>query len=102
MFFLRRSLLQQSTCVMNTMVGLKSRQGKDPSEWKLNLQIFQTTCQVSEKLEIDLLASRLSRQLSQYIAWRPDSFSQGTDAMQQNWSQSSACISPILFAKSCT
>ena len=34
---------------------------------------------------VDLFASRLSYQLSQYIVWNPDPYSQGTDAMIQNW-----------------
>ena len=38
-------------------------------------------------LVVDLLASWLNHQLPQYIAWRPDPFSQGTDAMHQGWSQ---------------
>ena len=33
--------------------------------------------------KIDLFASRLSHQLPQYFAWRPDPFSQRTDALQQ-------------------
>ena len=33
-----------------------------------------------------LFASRLSAQLPRYIAWKPDPYSQGTDAMQQIWS----------------
>ena len=34
---------------------------------------------------IDLFASRLCHKLPQYIAWHPDPYSQGTDAMMQNW-----------------
>ena len=32
---------------------------------------------------MDLFASRLSAQLLRYIAWKPDPYNQGTDAMQQ-------------------
>ena len=39
------SLLQQSTCVMNTMADLESREDKHLSKWKLNHQLFQKTCQ---------------------------------------------------------
>ena len=35
--------------------------------------------------KIDLFASRLSHQLPQYFAWKPDPFSQETDALQQIW-----------------
>ena len=34
---------------------------------------------------MDLSASRLSAQLPWYIAWKPDPYSQGTDAMQEIW-----------------
>ena len=36
---------------------------------------------------VDLFASRLNHQLPQYIAWRLDPFSQGTDVMHHDWSQ---------------
>ena len=48
-------------------------------------QVFQRICQIKGKLEMDLFASRLSEQLPRYIAWKPDPYSQGTDAMQQIW-----------------
>ena len=38
--------------------------------------------------KVDLLASKLSHQLPQYFAWKPDPFSQGTDALQRIWGQS--------------
>ena len=40
---------------------------------------------------MDLLASRLSAQLPRHIAWKPDPFSQETDAMQQIWSNQYLC-----------
>ena len=33
-----------------------------------------------------LFASRLSAKVPQYTAWKPDPYSEGTDAMQQIWS----------------
>ena len=36
---------------------------------------------------VDLFSSRLNHQLPQSIVWRPDPFSQGTDAVHQDWSQ---------------
>lgn len=55
-------------------------------EYLQKLQV-QKIYEVLEKPEIDLLASHLAHQLLQYTAWRPDPFSQGTDAVQQNLSQ---------------
>ena len=33
-----------------------------------------------------LFTSRLSAKVPQYTAWKPDPYSEGTDAMQQIWS----------------
>ena len=48
-------------------------------------KVFQQVCQRRGMLKIDLFASRLSHQLPQNFAWKPDHFSQGTDALQQIW-----------------
>ena len=63
-------------------------------DWKM-LTIFQKTfnlrCLARFWLhprlmpEIVLTVSRLPHQLKSYILWRSDSFSQGTNATQQNW-----------------
>ena len=73
------------------MVASESRQGKDPSEWELNPQIFQKICQVFGKPEKDFFVSRLSYQLLQYITWRQHQFSQGTDGIKQN------CFPKVLY-----
>ena len=59
---------------------------KDHLVWKLLPQVFQRICHIKGKPEINLFASRLSAQLSRYIGWKPDPYSQGTDTMQQIWS----------------
>ena len=58
---------------------------RDSSEWELLPQIFHQIYQIKGTLEITLFASRLSRQPPKYFAWRPDPYSQGTDAMQHPW-----------------
>ena len=63
----------------------QSRNPRDSSEWKLLAQIFHQICQIKRTPEIDLFASRLSYQLPKYFAWRPDPYSEGTDAMQNPW-----------------
>ena len=53
----------------NVSANKESREFKDMSEWKLNptiIQPFLLNCQT------DLLASRLTNQLADYISWRPD------------------------------
>ena len=42
------------------------------------------------------VSSRLNHQLPQYITWRPDPFSQGTNAMHHDWSQNYLYASPFL------
>ena len=48
-------------------------------------KVFQQVCERREMTKIDLFASRLSHQLLQYFLWKPDPFSQGTDALQDIW-----------------
>ena len=47
--------------------------------------LFPKYCQIKGTPEIDLFASQWSHQLPNYFAWRPDPYSQGTDAMQHPW-----------------
>ena len=82
---------------MNVEAEWQSRNSRDPSEWKLFPKVFQQVFQRRGMPKIDLLASRVSHQLPQCFAWKPDPFSQGTDALQQIWRQSiPLCVSPIL------
>ena len=47
--------------------------------------MFQIISQNWGNPEIDLFASRVCYQLHTYMAWRPDSHSQATDALQLKW-----------------
>ena len=49
-----------------------------------SFQNFQAFSRLLGSPTIDLFASCLCHQLPQYIAWNPDSYSQGADAMIQN------------------
>ena len=71
--------------VLNTVADRESRKKPDSSEWLLHPKVFQAVSQLLGSPPIDLFASRLCHQLPQYIAWHPDPYSQGTDAMIQNW-----------------
>ena len=71
---------------MNVEADWQSRNSKDHSEWKLLPQVFQRIYQIKGKPEMDLFASRLSAQLLWYMVWKRDLCSQGTDAMEQIWS----------------
>ena len=68
---------------LNVEVDWQSQNSRDPSEWKLCPKVFQQFCQWRKTLKVDLFVSKLSHQLSKYIAWKSDLFSQGTDTLQQ-------------------
>ena len=50
-------------------------------------KVFQQICQSLGPLQIDLFASRLTKQLPHYYSWRPDPEAEATDAFTQNWAQ---------------
>ena len=81
---------------LNIIADRDSREKVDFSEWKLDPKVFQGLVQLMGNPVVDLFASRLNHQLPQYITWRPDPFSQGTNAMHQDWSQNYLYASPFL------
>ena len=82
---------------LNIIADRESREKLDSSEWKLDPRVFQGLVQLMGNPVVDLFASRLNHQLPQYIAWRLDSFSQCTDAINQDWSQDYLYASPPFF-----
>ena len=64
---------------LNIIADRDSREKVDFSEWKLDPKVFQGLVQLMGNPVVDLFASRLNHQLPQYITWRPDPFSQGTN-----------------------
>ena len=56
------------------------------TEWKLLPKVFATICKKWGTPSLDLFASRVCHQIPAYVAWKPDPYSQGTDAFQQDWS----------------
>ena len=63
------------------------------SEFQGSLRLETASKHVSEHNQtfeyptVGLFASRLSHQLPQYVAWKPDPNSIATDAMQQCWNK---------------
>ena len=82
------------TSVLNTVAYRESRKKNRLFRVLLHPKVFQVVFQLVDSLTIDLFASRLYNQLPQYIAWHPDSYSQGTDAMMQNWNIGLPCVFP--------
>ena len=69
---------------MNTVADRNSKKKTDSPEWLLYPKDFQAIFRLLGSPTINLFASRLCHHLPQYIAWHPDPYSQGTDAMMQN------------------
>ena len=59
-----------------------------------NPKVFQQICQSLGPLQIDLFASRLTKQLPRYYSWRPDPEAEATDAFTQNWAQARGFANP--------
>ena len=69
----------------NTTADRESRVFLDRWDWKLNPDLFNLIQQMFGPLEIDLFASRISKQLPRYFSWRPDSDAEAIDAFKQAW-----------------
>jgi len=68
----------------NITADRKSRLTKDRCDWMLNPQLNH---QQMGSLQIELFASRLTKQLPNFYSWRPDPEAIATDAFNQDWAQ---------------
>lgn len=66
---------------LNVKIDLGSRHAESSSEWKLFPEVFQLIEKIFDQPTIDLFASRLSHHLKQYVDWKTDPNSIGTNAM---------------------
>ncbi len=73
--------------VTNTLADWESRVFQDSSDWKLNPQVFAAINKLWGPQGIDLFASRLTRQLPNFVSWKPDPEALGTDAFALDWNQ---------------
>ena len=71
---------------LNVTADQESRLIRDHCDWMLNPQVFQKIQENMGPLEIDLFASRLTKQLSHFYSWRADPETAATDAFMQDWS----------------
>ena len=67
---------------------------RDTSNWMLNRDIFKQINQKWGPLEMDLFADRLNAQLKNYMSWRPDPYSMGTDEFQIMWNNKKGYVFP--------
>ena len=80
----------------NVLADHESRSLRDQCGWMINPQLF---CQIQDQLgpcQIDLFASRLTRQLpmARYYSWRIDPEAEATDAFTQDWSHHKGFANP--------
>ena len=63
-------------------------------DWMLNPHVFQKIQESTGPLEVDLFASRLTRQLPRFYSWRADPEAAATDAFMQDWSHLRGFVNP--------
>ena len=64
---------------------------RDHNEWKIDSTVIR---HFIKECQIDLFASRLTRQLDRYVSWRPDSGAIHVDAFTINWTNLNAYAFP--------
>ncbi|VDH99325.1 Hypothetical predicted protein [Mytilus galloprovincialis] len=62
-----------------------SRNFNDTSEWKLNESVFNEVTKHFFIPDTDLFASRLNKQLNNFVSWFPDPDAYATDAFSFSW-----------------
>lgn len=72
---------------LNVDADFKSRSFSDKHEWMLNRNVFTEILTEFPELNMDLFASRLTTQLTQYCSWQPDPGSAFVDAFSIDWSK---------------
>ena len=78
----------------NIMADRESRSTQDRSDWSLDPTTFLKINQTFGPLEVDLFASRLTRQCHHYFSWRPDLYAEATDALLQDWASLKGFANP--------
>ena len=68
--------------ILNKGSNWESRNHNSSSEWRLNPAVFTRFQKLMGPMDVDLFASRVNFQLSQYISWRPDPGAWKTNALQ--------------------
>ena len=70
----------------NTLADAASREFIDSAEWMLDPITFGEITSQFGCPDVDMFASRLNKQLKNYISWKPDPESYAIDAMTVSWS----------------
>ena len=82
---------------------MQSRTVKDLSKWQLNSVAFQNLCRFWLTPDIDLFASRVSRQVPACVSWNLDPYSKGRVFKYVGFTKKDMLFLLFLqYAKSCT
>ena len=79
---------------INQIADAQSRDYQDSSNSKLSPQVFTQIQELMGKMEIDLFADRMNKQLMKFVSWKPDPEAWETDAFRIAWSQMKAYAFP--------
>ena len=87
-------LRQKTTIIAQHLPGLEnvtadflSRHISDRTDWMLDPSIFHCIDSLMGPLQVDLFATRFTKQLPRFYSWRPDPEAEETDAFMQDWSK---------------
>ena len=69
----------------NITADYLSRHLRDRTDWVLEPTIFNCVNTQLGPLQVDLFATRFSKQLPRFFSWRPDPDAEATDAFSQSW-----------------
>ena len=69
----------------NILADLTSSKFQDSAEWMLEPKIFDYLIHQFGRSEIDMFASRLTKQILTYASWLPDPESSLIDTFTINW-----------------
>ena len=70
-------------CLQLTFLDLKKKKNtsKESTEWKLDESVLHKIFDIWGKPDIDMLASRLNKQIDRYASWHPDPEAEIVDAL---------------------
>ena len=71
--------------VENKEADFLSRDKNSDMEWMLNTEAFQLVQKIFGNCDIDLFASKDNHQLSKYVSYLPDKYSEAVDAFSISW-----------------
>ena len=70
---------------VNIGADKQSRVLEDATEWKLNPALFQKIVENFGKLDIDLFATRINKQLDRYVSFHPEPEAMAINAFPLTW-----------------